>query len=187
MQPNLPQDAKFNPRNRDAIMRRYLAISRYAGQTGGTLEQATHLIWPESAFPFLLHRDAGALAQIAAILRPGTLLITGAARMDEPLPGESVGKFYNAIQTIDDRGTILDILRQGPSGAVRRIPAEVSRPGHPRRRLAAIHQHPGRISSPAKSARPCRCRACRRWPRPSATRRSFRMIFCRTARGRISS
>ena len=27
MQPNLPQDAKFNPRNRDAIMRRYLAIS----------------------------------------------------------------------------------------------------------------------------------------------------------------
>ena len=31
MQPNLPQDAKFNPRNRDAIMQRYLAISRYAG------------------------------------------------------------------------------------------------------------------------------------------------------------
>ena len=108
MQPNLPQDAKFNPRNRDAIMRRYLAISRYAGQTGETLDTATHLIWPESAFPFLLHRDAGALAQIAAILKPGTVLITGAARMDEPLPGESVGKFYNAIQTIDDRGTILE-------------------------------------------------------------------------------
>ena len=73
-----------------------------------TLDTATHLIWPESAFPFLLHRDAGALAQIAAILKPGTLLITGAARMSEPLPGESVGKFYNAIQTIDDRGTILE-------------------------------------------------------------------------------
>lgn len=107
MQPNLPQDAKFNPRNRDAIMRRYLAISRYAGQTGKTLDSATHLIWPESAFPFLLHRDPGALAQIGGILRPGSLLITGAARMDEPLPGESVGKFYNAIQTIDHRGTIL--------------------------------------------------------------------------------
>ena len=39
MQPNLPQDAKFNPRNRDAIMRRYLAISRYAGQAGETLER----------------------------------------------------------------------------------------------------------------------------------------------------
>ena len=27
--------------------------------------------------------------------------------MDEPLPGEAAGKFYNAIQAIDDRGTIL--------------------------------------------------------------------------------
>jgi apolipoprotein N-acyltransferase len=108
MQPNLPQDAKFNPRNRDAIMRRYLAISRYAGQTGQILDSATHLIWPESAFPFLLHRDPAALAQIAGILPARALLITGAARMDEPLPGESVGKFYNAIQTIDHRGTILE-------------------------------------------------------------------------------
>ena len=108
MQPNLPQDAKFNPRNRDAIMRRYLAISRYAGQSGLTLDSATHLIWPESAFPFLLHRDPAALAQIAGILPARALLITGAARMDAPLPGESVGKFYNAIQTIDHRGTILE-------------------------------------------------------------------------------
>ncbi|WP_210496243.1 apolipoprotein N-acyltransferase [Microvirga antarctica] len=107
MQPNLPQDAKFNPRNRDAIMRRYLAISRYAGQDGGTLEGATHLIWPESAFPFLLHRDPGALAQIASILRPGALLLTGAARMEEPLPGEAAGRFFNAIQAIDHQGTIL--------------------------------------------------------------------------------
>jgi apolipoprotein N-acyltransferase len=107
MQPNLPQDAKFNPRNRDAIMRRYLAISRYAGQTGLTLDKATHVVWPESAFPFLLHRDPGSLAQIAGILRPGQVLLTGAARMDDPLPGEAVGKFYNAIQTIDHQGTIL--------------------------------------------------------------------------------
>jgi apolipoprotein N-acyltransferase len=100
MQPNLPQDAKFNPRNRDAIMRRYLTIS--AGPA------ATHLIWPESAFPFLLHRDPGALAQIATLLEPGSTLVTGAARMGEPLPGEAVGKFFNAIQVIDHQGTITD-------------------------------------------------------------------------------
>jgi apolipoprotein N-acyltransferase len=104
MQPNLPQDAKFNPRNRDAIMRRYLGLSASPGQGNG---QATHLVWPESAFPFLLHRDPGSLNQIAALLGPGSVLVTGAARMDEPLPGEAVGKFYNAIQVIDDRGTIL--------------------------------------------------------------------------------
>jgi apolipoprotein N-acyltransferase len=104
MQPNLPQDAKFNPRNRDAIMRHYLSLSAGPGQNGTA---PTHIVWPESAFPFLLHRDAGSLAQIAALLEPGSVLITGAARMDEPLPGEAVGKFYNAIQVIDDQGTIL--------------------------------------------------------------------------------
>ncbi|MDF2689306.1 MAG: apolipoprotein N-acyltransferase [Microvirga sp.] len=104
MQPNLPQDAKFNPRNRDAIMRHYLALSARPGENGTT---PTHIIWPESAFPFLLHRDPASLARIGALLEPGSVLITGAARMDEPLPGEAVGKFYNSIQVIDDRGTIL--------------------------------------------------------------------------------
>jgi apolipoprotein N-acyltransferase len=105
MQPNLPQDAKFNPRNRDAIMRHYLTLSARPGENGAAAP--THIIWPESAFPFLLHRDPASLAQIGALLEPGSVLITGAARMDEPLPGEAVGKFYNAIQVIDDRGTIL--------------------------------------------------------------------------------
>ncbi|WP_201829132.1 apolipoprotein N-acyltransferase [Microvirga zambiensis] len=106
MQPNLPQDAKFNPRNRAPIMRHYLSLSARPGWNDGA-GAPTHIIWPESAFPFLLHRDPASLAQIAALLEPGTALITGAARMDEPLPGEEVGKFYNAIQVIDDRGTIL--------------------------------------------------------------------------------
>lgn len=107
MQPNLPQDAKFNPRNRDLIMQRYLRISAEPGPDGQDHEQATHIVWPESAFPFLLHRDPASLAQIATLLGPGSVLITGAARMDEPLPGEAVGKFFNAIQVIDEKGTIL--------------------------------------------------------------------------------
>ena len=36
MQPNLPQDAKFSPRNRDAIMRRYLALSDQRDLAGAT-------------------------------------------------------------------------------------------------------------------------------------------------------
>jgi apolipoprotein N-acyltransferase len=107
MQPNLPQDAKFNPQNAEAIMRRYLSIS---DSTNGTVEGVagvTHLIWPESAFPFLLHRSPAMLAQVAGLLPAGVTLITGAARMDDPLPGETVGRFFNAIQAIDDRGTIV--------------------------------------------------------------------------------
>jgi apolipoprotein N-acyltransferase len=106
MQPNLPQDAKFSAKNRDPIMRRYLALSGGTGPDGAGLRGATHVIWPESAFPFLLDRDPAALAQIAALLPPGVTLITGAARMEDPLPGETVGRFFNAIQVVGDDGTV---------------------------------------------------------------------------------
>ena len=38
------------------------------------------LIWPESAFPFFLTREADAMAQIADLLPKGTVLITGSVR-----------------------------------------------------------------------------------------------------------
>jgi apolipoprotein N-acyltransferase len=104
MQPNLPQDAKFHPANRDAILRHYLALS--AGSDG--LAGITHLVWPESAFPFLLHRDPEALGWIADLLPPGATLITGAARMGAPLPGEAAGRFYNAVQVVAHDGALLN-------------------------------------------------------------------------------
>jgi apolipoprotein N-acyltransferase len=107
MQPNLPQDAKFNPQNAEAIMRRYLSISDSTSGSVHGVAGVTHLVWPESAFPFLLHRSPAMLAQVAGLLPPGVTLITGAARMDDPLPGETVGRFFNSIQAIDDRGTIV--------------------------------------------------------------------------------
>ncbi len=107
MQPNLAQDAKFNPDNREEIIRRYFEISdRATSPQSSGVADATHLIWPESAFPFLLHRDARALAQLAAFLPPGVTLITGAARVEEGLFDDSL-RFYNAIQAIDSDGTIL--------------------------------------------------------------------------------
>jgi apolipoprotein N-acyltransferase len=108
MQPNLPQDAKFRPENREEIMRRYLDLSdRATSPTSTGVADVTHLFWPESAFPFLLHRDARALAQIAALLPPGVTLVTGAARLDDPLPGEEARRFYNAIHAIRDDGAIV--------------------------------------------------------------------------------
>ena len=44
------------------------------------MHDVTHLIWPESAFPFFLTREPDALAQIASLLKPSTELITGAVR-----------------------------------------------------------------------------------------------------------
>lgn len=107
MQPNVPQDAKFSPDNRDAIMRKYLSLSdRATSPTTTGVATATHVIWPESAFPFILDRDRKALADIAALLPVGVTLITGAARLEEPLPGERQARYFNAVQVVDDDGVI---------------------------------------------------------------------------------
>jgi apolipoprotein N-acyltransferase len=109
MQPNVAQDASFRPQNKDAIMRRYLALSDRATSPSSTgVADVTHLIWPESAFPFLLARDPQALAQIADLLHGGTILITGAARLAEQTPGDPRAHYFNSIQVIDSHGALLD-------------------------------------------------------------------------------
>jgi apolipoprotein N-acyltransferase len=75
------------------------------GDPGG-LRGVTHLIWPESAFPFFLTREPDALSMIANMLAPNTTLITGAARLAEPAPGRSEKHAYNSVYVIDDSGSI---------------------------------------------------------------------------------
>lgn len=110
MQPNLPQDAKFNYSAKAEVMRRYLDLSsRQAGPKSTGLGDTTHLIWPESAFPFFLAREPDALAQIADLLPEGTILITGAVRAPDPEPGIPARRAFNSIYVIDHDGTILSI------------------------------------------------------------------------------
>jgi apolipoprotein N-acyltransferase len=110
MQPNLQQDQRFNYSQRHAVMARYAALSdRVNGTTGTGLDDITHLIWPESAFPFFLTREAEALAQIAKLLPAGAVLITGAVRAPETVPSEAVTRAYNSIYVLDHDATILSI------------------------------------------------------------------------------
>jgi apolipoprotein N-acyltransferase len=108
MQPNLPQDDKFQPDKGREIVDRYLSISDRATspRTLG-LQDVTHLIWPESAFPFLLDRTPDALQRISSALPRGVTLITGAARAGASLPGESQPPIFNAIQVITRDGGIV--------------------------------------------------------------------------------
>jgi len=110
MQPNLQQDEKFNYAQKQQVMTRYLALSdRSSGPQSTGVRDATHLIWPESAFPFFLTREADALTQIAALLPPGTVLITGAVRPPATAPNEAVTRAYNSVYVIDHDGSILSV------------------------------------------------------------------------------
>jgi apolipoprotein N-acyltransferase len=108
MQPNLQQDSKFNYSAKAQVMSRYIALSgRASNLRPHGLRDVTHLIWPESAFPFYLTTEPDALAQIASLLPEGTVLITGADRVGAPPPGAASSDTHTSIYVIDHRGSVL--------------------------------------------------------------------------------
>jgi len=109
MQPNLPQDDKFNYSAKAQVMDRYLRLSdRATGPGSNGVHDVTHLIWPEAAFPFFLAREPDALAQIAALLKPSTELITGAVRAASDASPSNF-RAYNSVYVIDADGSIRGI------------------------------------------------------------------------------
>jgi apolipoprotein N-acyltransferase len=110
MQPNLEQDARFNYSAKSAVMQKYLTLSdRASGPESTGVRDANILIWPESAFPFFLTREADAMAEIADLLPKGTVLITGAVRAPDLPPGVKITRAYNSIYVIDHDGTVVSV------------------------------------------------------------------------------
>jgi apolipoprotein N-acyltransferase len=108
MQPNIPQDDKFNYSAKQKVMNHYLALSdRATGPESSGMSDVTHLIWPEAAFPFFLTHEPEAMAQIADLLPDGAVLITGAVRPADSKPRTQ--QAYNSVYVIDHDGTILDV------------------------------------------------------------------------------
>src|SRR5690242_18390840 len=110
MQPNLQQDAKFNYSAKAEVLKKYLTLSdRASGPQSTGVRDATILIWPESAFPFFLTREADAMAEIAELLPKGTVLITGSVRAPDLPPGTPITRAYNSIYVIDHDGSVLAV------------------------------------------------------------------------------
>ena len=110
MQPNLQQDVRFNYAAKAEVMQKYLTLSdRASGPQSTGVRDATILIWPESAFPFFLTREADAMAQIADLLPKGTVLITGSVRAPDLPPGARIMRAYNSIYVIDHDGSVLSV------------------------------------------------------------------------------
>ncbi len=103
-------------------MQKYLTLSdRASGPQSTGVRDANILIWPESAFPFFLTREADAMAQIADLLPKGTVLITGSVRAPELPPGRAGHtRLQFDLRDRSRRQRAID-LRQAASGPVRRI------------------------------------------------------------------
>ena len=153
-------------------MDRYTALSdRASGPNATGLSDVTHLIWPESAFPFFLTREADALAQIAKLLPDGTVLITGAVRAPETVPTEAVTRAYNSIYVLDHDASILSIydkVHLVPFGEYLPFQDFLERLG-----FMQLDQGAAADSFRATAAAPSPCRGRRASCRWSATRSCF--------------
>ncbi len=172
MQPNVVENADFSYANKDALLRKYLALSdRATSDERGGLADVTHLIWPESPFPFILSRDPDALDAIAAALPRDGVLVTGAARM-EGKAGSSTdpARYFNAIEVVAKDGAVgdsYDKVHLVPFGEYVPFAALLGRLG-----VSQFVHIPGGFEA-GRGIACCMFRDCRRSCRPSATRPSF--------------
>jgi apolipoprotein N-acyltransferase len=108
MQPNVLQRDKNRMRAGEDVLAAYLRLSdRATGPTSSGIADVTHLIWPETPFPFLLAREPAALQQLAGALRPGgTMLITGAIRAEAASATDGRQRYFNSVHVVAPDGTI---------------------------------------------------------------------------------
>ncbi|NLH81318.1 MAG: apolipoprotein N-acyltransferase [Phyllobacteriaceae bacterium] len=123
VQPSIDQWAKWRPEFKTETVARYVELSsrpvldaagkplpaglRTDGGVRGGVPGITHLVWPESAFPFVLTNEPWALATIAQLLGDHTTLLTGAVRAEAPAAGEVRHRFYNSIYALGRDAEIL--------------------------------------------------------------------------------
>lgn len=103
VQPGIPQEVKQDRSQAAANLQRHMGLSLSTptpAQPGGP----THIIWPETAVPYLLTEEPAALAAIAEMLPAGVTLITGAPRRDPT----GTGDVTNSVLVIGDGGEISD-------------------------------------------------------------------------------
>jgi apolipoprotein N-acyltransferase len=143
VQPAVPQDDKFNPSEGERILQRYLTLSETAtGPERSGINDVTLLVWPESAFPFLLSDTPAALGRIGEFLPDGVTLLTGAVRAE----GEGEGRrYFNSIHAIGSDGAIsatYDKLHLVPFGEFLPFQAELEALG-----VTQITRLPGGFSA----------------------------------------
>lgn len=99
VQPNIDQADKWDPELRQEIFRKHLELSASAGW-----QQVTHIVWPETAVPYLLNREPAVREAIAKISPTGGAVLTGAPRLVE---NGGPRQLFNSILGIDRSGAVI--------------------------------------------------------------------------------
>jgi len=110
VQPMILEHADWSVADPDAIINQLISLSESKLTPADPgLSGITHLVWPESVFPFFLTNYPDGIARIARMLPDTTLLLTGAPR--EPLGDDGLpipdNPGYNSILAINSNGEVV--------------------------------------------------------------------------------
>lgn len=111
VQPDLTQEERLKPAKREEIVERLLRLSAQevklkSGEINSQLP--THIIWPESALPFLYTSMPQVLSRIETMLQPGQALIAGLSRAEDAGAGAKQKNLFNSIYTFSHDGKVID-------------------------------------------------------------------------------
>jgi apolipoprotein N-acyltransferase len=112
LQGNILQDQKWDPAMRDAIMRRYIEMTREA-----IGRNARFILWPESATPLPYEEDVARGEAIRRLAREGDVTILIGSDQVEPVKPVAQGqppssRIYNAAYLIKPDGSTAAIYRK---------------------------------------------------------------------------
>jgi apolipoprotein N-acyltransferase len=117
IQANIEQEKKWNPALSDAILERYVSMSRRA-----LADRAQFVIWPESSTPFYFENDPRGLRIRTLAQQSRTPLLIGSDQI-EPLPltrqsaaaaaqGPAEHRIYNAAFLVGPDGSTVGVYRK---------------------------------------------------------------------------
>ncbi|MEE8302079.1 MAG: apolipoprotein N-acyltransferase [Candidatus Tectomicrobia bacterium] len=100
VQPNIAQALKWHPDYRDQHLATLLRLSSAPSE-----RPITHLIWPESAVPFIVAADSARRRVMASVIKSDGLLLTGAIRTTPR--GTQPYQVWNSFHAINNKAEIV--------------------------------------------------------------------------------
>lgn len=100
VQANIAQPHKWDPRLQMQGMQKHITLMHSPG-----LENITHIIWPETAVPYVFQENSDLSRLLGGAIPEGKLLFTGTLRVD----GEdyATANIYNSLMAINHEGRIV--------------------------------------------------------------------------------
>lgn len=113
VQPNIPQNQKWEAGQANAILDKLLALS-----TSGKSDRPRYVVWPETAYPVLFEAGRKIHPALTASVPTGGLLLFGAVR-EAPARRAGDPALLNSVLALDEKGGVVadyDKVRLVPFG-----------------------------------------------------------------------